>query len=65
MAIGRRQFDDNDGTTMMYVDNDGDGGDGDGNCDGNGNGDGDDAAAAADGDDVNEDNSGDSRTTIG
>ncbi len=54
----------------MYVNNDGnEGDDGDGNDDGDGdgnsNGDGDDAAAAANGSDVNEDDSGNSRTMIG
>ncbi len=69
-AIGRWQFDDNDGTTRMYIDVDGKegngkDGDGDSNGDGNGNGDGNDAAAAANGNDVDEDDSGNSRTTIG
>jgi hypothetical protein len=62
------QFDDNNGTPTMYLDNDGnegDGGNGNGNCDGNGNGNGNDAAATTDGNNVNEDNSGDSRTMIG
>jgi hypothetical protein len=68
--IGQRQVDDDNGTTTMYVGNDGnedEGGDGDGNCNGDGDGDGDgnDAAAAADGNNVNEDISGDSRMTIG
>ncbi len=54
----------------MYVGNDGnedDGGYGDGDCnsDGDGDNDGYDAAAAADSDNVNEDNSGDLRMTIG
>jgi hypothetical protein len=55
----------------MYVDDDGEEGDGidgnnNGDSDGNGIGDGNsnDAAAAANGDDVNEDDSGDSRMTI-
>jgi hypothetical protein len=68
MVIGQRQFDKDDGTTMMYVVNDGNGGDGrdgDGDSNGDGNGNGDDAAIAADGNNVNEDNSGNFRTTIG
>ncbi len=72
MAIGRWQFGNNDGTTMMYVNDDGNGGnggDGDGNSDGNGNGDGDgdgnDATTAANGDNADEDSCGNLRTTIG
>ncbi len=68
MAIGRRRFDDDDGTTTMYVGDDGnggDGGDGNGNSDGGGDGNGDDATATAVGDDVDEDNHGNLRTTIG
>ncbi len=49
---------------MMYLDNDGNEGDG-GDGDGNGKGNGDDATANADGNDVNEEDSGNSRTTIG
>ncbi len=69
-AIGCRQFDNNNGTTMMQVDNDGnegDGRDGDSNSDGDGDGDGngDDAATAINGNDVYEDGSGNLRMMIG
>ncbi len=54
----------------MYVDNNGNGGNGkdgngDGNSDGNGDGNGNDAPAAINGNNVDEDNSGNSRTLIG
>ncbi len=61
--IGRRQSDGNDRTTTMYIDDDGD--DGDDRNGGDGDGDGNDAIVSADRDDVDEDNSGDSRTTFG
>ncbi len=61
-----------DDTTMLKqrrqsgVDDDGDGGDGgDSGNDGDGDGDGDDSAAAANGDDVDDNDSGVSRTAIG
>ncbi len=77
--IGQRQFDDDGGRTMMYVNNDGndgddgnevnDGDDGDdgngGDGDGNGDSNGDDAATATNSNDVDEDDGGDLRTTIG
>ncbi len=64
-AIGRRQFDNKNGTTMMYVNDDGNDGDGgDSSSNDYGDGKGDDSAAAADGNNVNEDNSGKLRTTI-
>ncbi len=67
MAIGRRQLDVDNGTTAICVNDDGDDGDGgdgkgDGDCDGDCNAD---DAAAVDGEDVDEDNGGDSRTAIG
>ncbi len=67
-VIGQWQFEDINGTTTMYIDNDGNGSDdGDGNSDskGDGDGNGNDDATATNGKDVNEDNSGNSRTTIG
>ncbi len=66
-------MDDNNGTTIICVNNDGndgndrDGeGNGDGNSDGDCNGDGNtNDATAVDGEDVDEDNGGDSRMAIG
>ncbi len=72
MAIGWQRFHDDNWTTTMYVDDDSDeddGGDGNGDGDGDGNGDGNGndntAAAVTDGNNVNQDDSGNSRTAIG
>jgi hypothetical protein len=65
-AIGRWQFEDKNGTTTMYVNDDGNIGNG-GYWDSKDYGDskGNNAAATADGNNVNEDNIGKLRTTIG
>ncbi len=73
MAIGQWRLDDNNGTTTICVNDDGNDGNGrDGKGDGNGDGDGDcngdgDAndAAAINGEDVDDNNGGDSRMAIG
>jgi hypothetical protein len=68
-AIQGRRLDVDDGTTLMYVNDDGDNGDGDGedgdgNGNGNGNGNSNDAAAAAVGITVDEDDCGALKTAI-
>ncbi len=58
----------NNGTTLMYIDDDGDNGnvrDGNGKCNGNGDGNSHDAASSAVGDTVDDNDGGNSRTAIG